>query len=363
MAEVAPLVPSLVPITKKSPKQITSIKFIAESPDLTTIPASHIFTPNSDELLSVSEPEEPIPVIDYSLLISSSSHQRTKIINDLAKACQDWGFFMVVNHGVPETLMKSMIEACKGFFDLPEEEKLDFKGKNVLDPIRSGTSFNTSVEQVFCWRDFLKVFVHPVFHSPTKPLALSEIMLEYSKEVREIARQLLKGISESLELEADYIEKTLNFDQCLQTNIANYYPPCTQPELAMGLPCHSDHGLLTILIENGVSGLQVQHKGKWVNLKITPNSFLVNTGDHLEILSNGKYKSILHRAVVNQTATRISIALAHGPSLDTIVSPAPELIDRENKKPAYIGITYQEYVQLQQSNQLHGKSCLDRVRI
>lgn len=108
-------------------------------------------------------------------------------------------------------------------------------------------------------------------------------MLEYSKRVREVARELVKGISESLGLKANYIGKALNLEQGLQISIANYYPPCTQPELAMGLPSHSDHDLLTILIQNGVTGLQVQHKGKWVNLNCYPNSFLVNIGDQLEV--------------------------------------------------------------------------------
>ncbi|KAB5516031.1 hypothetical protein DKX38_026679 [Salix brachista] len=136
----------------------------------------------------------------------------------------------------------------------------------------------------------------------------------------------------------------------------------TQPELAMGIPPHSDHGLLTLLIQNGIGGLQIQHKGKWVNVGTHPNSFLVNTGDHLEILSNGRYKSVLHRAMVNNKGTRMSIAMAHGPSLDSVVSPAPELlVSSEGDEPAaYIGMKYKDYLELQQSNKLDGKSCLDR---
>ncbi|KAJ9174925.1 hypothetical protein P3X46_013520 [Hevea brasiliensis] len=362
MAETAPLVATQASPTTPS-KRITSIiKLLAESPGLTNIPSTHTFTLNSHDQV-VSDTEEPVPVIDYSLLISSSPDQRSKIIHDLRKACQYWGFFMVINHGVPERLMRSMIDACREFFDLPEEEKQEYEGKHVLDPIRCGTSFNTSVEKVFCWRDFLKLFVHPVFHSPSKPAEFSENLLEYSKRVREVARELLKGISESLGLGTNYIDKALNLEQGLQVSIANYYPPCTQPELAMGLPSHSDHGLLTILIQNGVSGLQVQHKGKWVNMNGYPNSFLVNTGDHLEILSNGKYKSVEHRAVVNKKAARISLAMAHGPSLDSVVTPAPELLDREGNAPAYIEMKYGKYLELQQSSKLDGKSCLDQVRI
>ncbi|THG01664.1 hypothetical protein TEA_011741 [Camellia sinensis var. sinensis] len=83
------------------------------------------------------------------------------------------------------------------------------------------------------------------------------------------------------------------------------------------------------------------------------------------ILSNGRYKSVVHRAVVNNKATRISIAMPCGPSLNTIVSPAPELVedDEGHHLPAYIPMKYRDYLELQQSNQLGRKSCLDRVRL
>ncbi|WJZ84517.1 hypothetical protein VitviT2T_004117 [Vitis vinifera] len=127
----------------------------------------------------------------------------------------------------------------------------------------------------------------------------------------------------------------------------------------MGMPPHSDHSFLTILIQNGIGGLQVQHKGQWFDVNPIPNSILVNTGDHLEVLSNGKYKSVLHRAVVNNKTTRISLALSNGPSLDTVVEPVPEL----SHPLKYVGMAYKEYLELQQGNKLDGKTCLDRVRI
>lgn len=76
----------------------------------------------------------------------------------------------MINHGVPETLMNMVIKKSSEFFDLTDEEKKDFEEKDVRDPIRYGTSFNTKKEKFFCWRDFLKLIVHPEFHSPNKPL-------------------------------------------------------------------------------------------------------------------------------------------------------------------------------------------------
>lgn len=110
-------------------------------------------------------------------------------------------------------------------------------------------------------------------------------MLEYSKKLREVARKLLGGVSESLGLEESYLDKALDLESGLQVFVGNYYPPCPQPELTMGMPPHSDHGLLTLLISNQVGGLQVQHQGKWINVNALPNSLLVNTGDHLEVIN------------------------------------------------------------------------------
>ncbi|KAL3329636.1 hypothetical protein AABB24_033804 [Solanum stoloniferum] len=340
-----------------------SVKTLSESPNLNSIPSNYV---NSDIYpfdFIASEPHDysiSIPTVDFSLLTSIDPHQRSQAINNLNKACQDWGFFMVVNHGIQESLMKKVIDGTQGFFNLKEEEKKEFEGKHVLDPIRYGTSFNTSKDKAFFWRDYLKVFVHPKFHSPSKPDRYSDVMWEYCEKVREVTKVLFGGISQGLGLEECYLEKTLEMKSGFQLFIANYYPCCPQPELALGMPPHSDHGLLTLIIQNQVGGLQVQHQGKWIHVNALPNSLLVNTGDHLEIFSNGKYKSNVHKVVVNNTSLRISVAVAHGPSLEAIVSPASPLVQSETN---YIPMKYKDYMEMQQSNQLHQKSILEQVKI
>ncbi|XP_059313786.1 2-oxoglutarate-dependent dioxygenase 19-like isoform X2 [Lycium ferocissimum] len=340
--------------------QPANIKQLSEFP---LIPSNYVHSSYNNNS-SATDPDDvsnSIPIVDFSLLTSHDPHQRSTAIHQLGKACQDWGFFMVVNHGIPEKLMKAVIDCTHEFFNLPEEEKQEFAGKHVLDPIRYGTSFNASKEIVFFWRDYLKVFVHPHFHSPTKPQGYRDITSEYTQKIREVARKLLSGISESLGLEESFLDRAPDLESGLQIFVGNYYPGCPQPELTMGLPAHSDHGLLTILINNQVEGLQLQHQGKWLHVKALPNSLLVNTGDHLEIFSNGKYKSNVHRAVVNNKETRISIVTTHGPSLETVVSPASPLVDKD--PAAYIPMKYRDYLELQQSNILDGKSSLERVKI
>ncbi|KAK7372991.1 hypothetical protein VNO80_06384 [Phaseolus coccineus] len=338
-----------------------SVKELVESSTVTSVPSNYVCHKNPEDSMSYYETEN-IPTIDFHQLTSSDPSERSKAIQQLGDACRDWGFFMVINHGVSETLREKVLREGERFFDLSKEEKMEFAGEKILDPIRYGTSFNLMVDKALFWRDYLKCLVHPHFNAPSKPPALRETLEEYSRKGKEVVEELLKGISLSLGLEENYIHKRMNVELGCKVLVINFYPPCPKPELVMGLPAHTDHGLLTLLQQNDLGGLQIQHKGKWIPINPLPNSFLINTGDHMEILTNGKYKSVVHRAVVNTKATRISVGTAHGPNLDTIVGPAPELVGDDN--PAlYRAIKYRDYILLQQSNELDTKTCLERIRI
>ena len=111
----------------------------------------------------------------------------------------------------------------------------------------------------------------------------SEIALEFSKRNREVVIVLLKAISKSLGLEESYIIKDTNIELSLQTLAANYYPACPEPNRAVGISSHTDHGLLTLLVDNGISGLQILHKEKWINVNLLPNTLFVDIGDQLEV--------------------------------------------------------------------------------
>jgi hypothetical protein len=73
-----------------------SIKALAESPGLTSIPPTYTFTRGPDDEPVSDDPEDSIPIIDFSLLTSGTPDQRSQTIHQLGKACQDWGFFMVI---------------------------------------------------------------------------------------------------------------------------------------------------------------------------------------------------------------------------------------------------------------------------
>lgn len=93
--------------------------------------------------------------------------------------------------------------------------------------------------------------------------------------------RLLEAISESLDLERDYINSELG--KHAQHMAINYYPPCPEPELTYGLPGHADPNAITILLQDEVPGLQVLKDEKWIAVNPIPYTFIVNIGDQIQV--------------------------------------------------------------------------------
>ncbi|KAI3803161.1 hypothetical protein L1987_31310 [Smallanthus sonchifolius] len=311
------------------------------------------------------EVQDSIPIIDYSLLTSSSANERSKAVQDIGKACEDWGCFMLVNHGVPETLIQEMMDVSDEFFNMTNKEKLEFEAHGVLDPVRCSTGVNlVNRNKDTFWREYLRLIVHPGFNCPHKPPHFSELASDYVKRTRAVAMELVKGVSESLGFEASYMNHELNLDAGFQLLAINYYPSLlAEFDVSRGLMPHTDQGLLTLLNENGVPGLEVLHNGKWIGMGGVPNAFSIICADHLEIFSNGKYKSKLHRAVMKDERKRITLVNTNGPSLDTIIGPSSWLVDRDNRPPRYLPMKYSDYLEFQIRVITAGKHPFDEIKI
>ncbi|KAE8730766.1 Thebaine 6-O-demethylase [Hibiscus syriacus] len=153
------------------------------------------------------------------------------------------------------------------------------------------------------------------------------------------------------------------FEEGLQAMRMNYYPPCPEPELAIGLCTHSDPIGLTILLQiNEMEGHQVKKDGAWVPIKPLQNAFIVNIGDIMEIVSNGIYPTIQHRATVNSVKERLSIATVYSPRLDGDVCPAPSLISPQNQ-PLFRRIGVADYFKNLYTRELHGNAYLEFLRV
>ncbi|CAK7357499.1 unnamed protein product [Dovyalis caffra] len=322
------------------------------------IPSNYI-RPITDRpnLSDVQISDRSIPLIDLQGL---NGPNHSLIIKQVAQACQNDGFFQVKNHGIPEEMINNILNIARKFFKLPESERLKNYSDDPTKTTRLSTSFNVKTEQVSSWRDFLRLHCYPledyIHEWPSNPPSFRKDVGEYCISVRGLVLRLLEAISESLGLEKDNIDKKLGKHG--QHMAMNYYPPCPQPELTYGLPGHTDPNLITILLQDDVPGLQVLRNGKWIAVNPIPNTFIVNIGDQMQVLSNDRYKSVLHRAVVNCDKERISIPTFYCPSLDAIIGPPKELID-DDYPAVYRDFTYEEYYEKFWNRGLVKECCLD----
>lgn len=276
-----------------------------------------------------------LPIINFSDL---QGPNRSDVLKSLSKACEDYGFFQVINHGIPDKIQHELEVVVKAFFELPFEERQKYMSTDMRASVRYGTSFNQNKDGVFCWRDFLKLMCHPLPQNlplwPSSPSDFRRAMVAYSKQTKVMFQILMSAILESLGLKDNEDQEDI-LKQCeegSQLMVANCYPSCPEPDLTLGMPPHSDYGFLTFLLQYEAEGLQIQHGETWLTVKPLQNSFVVNVGDQLEIFSNGRYKSALHRVFVNSSRTRISVASLHSLSFNIPIRPSPKLIDEENPR-------------------------------
>ncbi|KAJ0438615.1 putative flavanone 3-dioxygenase [Helianthus annuus] len=190
--------------------------------------------------------------------------------------------------------------------------------------------FNIRTEKVANWRDYLRLHCYPIDNFidewPTNPASFRAHLAEYCQSTRNLALQLIVAISESLGLHKDYMNTQLG--KHAQHMVLNYYPPCPQPDLTYALLGNTDPNFISILLQDEVPGLQVLKDGKWVAV--------------YQVMSNDKYKSILHRAVVNCDKERISIPTFYCPSPEAVSGPTSEVVS-DDEPAVYRQFTYGEY--------------------
>lgn len=162
-----------------------------------------------------------------------------------------------------------------------------------------------------------------------------ETMAEYRSELKKLAEKVMEVMDENLGLPKGYIKKAFNRgdgDEAFFGTKVSHYPPCPHPELVNGLRAHTDAGGVILLFQDDkVGGLQILKDGHWIDVQPLPNAIVINTGDQIEVLSNGRYKSVWHRVLVGTSGTRRSIASFYNPSLKATIAPAPELVDKPNQ--------------------------------
>lgn len=294
------------------------------------------------------QPENSKAIEGVTVPVISLSQPHDVVVNELSKACSEWGFFLITDHGIEPSLIGRLKEVGEEFFKLPQKEKESYANDPSSGSFEGyGTKMTKNLDEKVEWVDYYFHIMHPpkkLNHDmwPKNPSSYRGVTEEYNVEILRTTNKLLELLSEGLGLDGKVLNSSLGGDEIEFEMKINMYPPCPQPQLALGVEPHTDMSALTLLVPNDVPGLQVWKDGNWVAVNYLPNALFVHVGDQLEVLSNGKYKSVLHRSLVNKERTRMSWAVFVVPPHEAVIGPLTELIDEKN--PAkYSTKTYAEY--------------------
>jgi isopenicillin N synthase-like dioxygenase len=254
-----------------------------------------------------------LPVIDISGLAAPDVARRAAVGRRIGQACRDRGFFYVTGHGVPQDLIDQTLAAARALFDLPDADKAAIDkslsvanrgyeplGGQTLEPgsapdLKEGFyigreaepgGFNQGANQ---WPEALPDF--------------AAVTLAYHAALTALAERLLAGLALSLDMPEDAFAAFCR-DPIAVLRLLHYPPqPAAMP--GQGAGAHTDFGALTLLLQDGVGGLEVYDRAAdgWTPAPPLPGAYVVNLGDLIARWTNDRYRSTPHR-VVNRSGQR-----------------------------------------------------------
>ncbi|OIT37545.1 PREDICTED: gibberellin 2-beta-dioxygenase 1-like [Nicotiana attenuata] len=283
-----------------------------------------------------------VPLIDLSKPDSK---------NLIVKACEEFGFFKVINHSVPtEFITKLESEAIK-FFSSPLSEK---QKAGPPDPFGYGNK-QIGRNGDFGWVEHILVSTNSEFNYQkfasilgVNPENIRDAVNDYVSAVKKMACEILEMLAEGLKIHPRNVFSKLLMDEKSDSVFRlNHYPPC--PEIQqlsdnnlIGFGEHTDPQIISVLRSNNTSGLQILLKnGHWFSVPPDENSFFLNVGDSLQVMTNGKFKSVKHRVLANSMKSRLSMIYFGGPPLSEKIAPLASLMEGEDS--LYKEFTWFEY--------------------
>uniref|UniRef100_A0A0E0M091 Fe2OG dioxygenase domain-containing protein n=1 Tax=Oryza punctata TaxID=4537 RepID=A0A0E0M091_ORYPU len=247
----------------------------------------------------------------------------------------------LINHGVDEAVIQKMKDSTVNFFELPLEDKNAVAVRPGGTDEGFGHHFRSSAGKLD-WAENLIVETQPFQQRnlefwPSNPPTFRDSIDKYAMEMSNLTMRLLRLMASDLGVEHETLLAAFRGKR--QITALHHYPPCHHPEKVIGITPHSDGFGLTLLLQvNDTPGLQVSKDGRWHPVRPLPGALIINVGETLEVLTNGHYKSVFHRVVVDTKRSRVTIVVFQDACIDGVVKPLPEL-----GEPRYHAIGKSEY--------------------
>ncbi|MEM7411550.1 MAG: 2OG-Fe(II) oxygenase family protein [Myxococcota bacterium] len=294
--------------------------------------------------------EAEAAIVDLEGLLRGDAAALEQVAAEIARPCAEWGLFHVVGHGIPDATRAIFEEALRAFFALPAAELASMRrsAENAWGYHDAELTKNRRD-----WKEIFDFgFERRGQHSDGRnqfragALAWKPALLAYRDACEPIARGLTRALCRALDLPAD----TLDAEFSAHTSFLrlNRYRPCSRaarPDSALvpqegelGVHHHTDAGALTLLLQSGVAGLQVARDGAIYDVPPVPDALTVNLGDMLQVWSNDRFVSPIHRVLANPDQDRYSAPFFWNPNYATVCRP---LVDSES--PRFRDVSWAEF--------------------
>uniref|UniRef100_A0A6M2EIM2 aminocyclopropanecarboxylate oxidase n=1 Tax=Populus davidiana TaxID=266767 RepID=A0A6M2EIM2_9ROSI len=285
------------------------------------------------------------PVISMEKL---NGEERAATMEKIKDACENWGFFELLNHGISHEFLDTVERMTKEHYKKCMEQRFkELVASKALVGVQTEIK-DLDWESTFQLRHLPKSNIAEI---PDLDDEYRKVMKEFALKLEKLAEELLDLLCENLGLEKGYLKSVFygsNGSPTFGTKVSNY-PPCPKPDLVKGLRAHTDAGGIILLFQDDkVSGLQLLKDGQWIDVPPMRHSIVVNLGDQLEVITNGKYKSVEHRVIAQTDGARMSVASFYNPGSEAVIYPAPALVEKEaeEKKELYPKFVFDDYMKL-----------------
>lgn len=272
-----------------------------------------------------------LPVVDLDNFREPAT--RAAFLAHLRAVLYDHGFFYLKGHGVSQSLVDSALDVTREFFALPEEDKLaiemvnspHFRGYN-----RVGFELTGGKKD---WREQVDFDTENAAHAvqlsdapwkraigpnqwPEAMPHLRGVIEQYQTEVTRVGREVLKAIAAAFDQASDVFEQMFEPHPAQHMKIVRY-PGNSREFNQQGVGAHKDGGLITVLLNDEHDGLRVlQANGQWVDAPPMRGYFIVNTGELLELITDGYVRADVHSVVTPpEGVNRYSIPFFLGANL------------------------------------------------
>ncbi|CAL9186938.1 unnamed protein product [Musa hybrid cultivar] len=306
--------------------------------------------------------ELEVPVVDLRGLFEGDEASIGRAAEASRAACVRHGFFQVINHKVDAKVSGDALDAAGDFFKLPLSTKLrarrqpgsawGYVGAHA-DRFSSKLPWKETLTFGYDYGergDGVVDYFTSKLGEGFEPMG--RVYRRYCEAMKDLSLSIMELLGISLGVGREYYRQF--FEDGSSIMRCNSYPPCQEPELALGTGPHCDPTALTILLQDQVGGLQVFTEGKWQAVRPVRSALVINIGDTFMALSNGRYKSCLHRAVVNSERERLSLAFFVCPRGDRVVRPPRELLlllqEEEAVPRAFPDFTWTELLEFTQTH-------------